>query len=549
MKTRDKRIVLVWFSFIICNVDITVSTKDSWNWFEAQQHCSHTNDTLKTNDVTLNSFQHWTGFYRRYSPWIKLLGCYDSKVVNEHRTYNFYFNFTSAGFCREICASVNLTHFGIQLKECVCFEGPVFAETIPSNQCNSLCYDVGDEGGIKFLECGGPNAYTLYTSEDDNVKRRTACLAVNCGAVKKFSNSSNCSESYFGACVYKGYLGCFQDQPKRTLSGNFTHSFYLTVEFCRTYCTDYQFYGVEYGGECFCGNFFTSFIRKPEGECNMTCHWDNSQICGGGNRINIYSNLNYETEIKTNWISSMQICKTRSPPSYLIGNVSLTDATMACKQLHGTQRGLSWLSIAKEMYTGYDRGVAVDIDERETFYQCQKCNQTGCEYIDCFKKLNYLICEKESGIEIPQNRMTYSNINFRTIIPLSLVAVILFGCLVMGMVCYKRRRSNQENKKTAPNLANLNENFYANEAHALDMYHAKIQENFYDNYQESFDRVYDHLRDIETRTHKPENFYDHATVVAEQEYAYGGYKLRFEGKQQQLEESTYDHTASISDSR
>ncbi|XP_062575214.1 sialate:O-sulfotransferase 2-like [Saccostrea cucullata] len=305
------------------------------------------------------------------------------------------------------------THLLVRSGECVCFEDPVFAETISSDQCNRSCYDVGDEGAIKFLECGGPNAYTLYTLEAEKVKRGGSCLAVSCGgSVQEFSYSSNCSESYFGACVYKEYLGCFQDQQNRTLSGiSRRGDFTLTVGSCRKFCTDYQFYGVEFGGDCFCGNFFTSFIKKPERECNIKCSGNESQSCGGADRINIYSNLNYETEIKTNWTSSMQICKTRYPSSYLIGNVSLTDSTLACKQLQRKQRGFTWLSIAKEVYTGYDRGVAVDIHENETFHQCQKCNQTTCEFVNCFEKLDYLICEKGSGFEIPQRRVKSKLLN------------------------------------------------------------------------------------------------------------------------------------------
>ncbi|XP_062586872.1 uncharacterized protein LOC134248494 isoform X2 [Saccostrea cucullata] len=456
MKIRDKKFVLVCFSLVIYNVDITNCIQNSWNWFEAQQHCSDSNDTLKTSGVTLNSDQHWTGVYRRYSPWIKLLGCYDSKVVSEHRTFNFFFNVTSAGFCQEICATVNSTHFGIQSGECVCFEGSVFPETLSSDLCNKSCYDVGDKGAIKFLECGGPNAYTVYTSEADKVKRGGSCLAVNCGgSVQGFSYSSNCSESYFGACVYKEYLGCFKDQPNRTLSGiNRIGDFTLTVESCREFCTDYQFYGVMFGGECFCGNFFTSFIKKPERECNMKCNGDTRQTCGGADRINIYSNLNYETEIKTNWTSSMQICKTRSPSSYLIGNVSLTDATLACKQLQRRQRGISWLSIAKEMCTGFDRGVAVKIQEKETFHQCQKCNRTGCEFVDCFEKLDYLICEKDSGFEIPQRKATDSlnNQGLLTGVVICGILVVILTGIVIFLIIYiirikERTHSSDNNKK------------------------------------------------------------------------------------------------------
>ncbi|XP_062601827.1 uncharacterized protein LOC134263491 isoform X2 [Saccostrea cucullata] len=238
MKKKGKKVLLVIFSFIIFNVNTTISDQKTWNWFEAQQYCSNTNDTLKAVGVTPNSLEHWTGFYRRYSPWIKLLGCFDSEVVNKQRTFHFYFNFSSAGLCQEICASVNSTLFGIQLEKCVCFENPIFAETISPDQCNITCNDVGDEVRIKFSECGGPNAYTLYKSEDDGDNNGAACLAINCGTIKKFSLSSDCSESYHGACAYKEYVGCFKDQPNRTLSMKSIGSFYMTLEYCRNFCND-----------------------------------------------------------------------------------------------------------------------------------------------------------------------------------------------------------------------------------------------------------------------------------------------------------------------
>ncbi|XP_062601829.1 uncharacterized protein LOC134263491 isoform X4 [Saccostrea cucullata] len=207
-------------------------------------------------------------------------------------------------------------------------------------------------------------------------------------------------------------------------------------------------YGVEYSGECYCGNFFTTVTRKPEGQCKMKCHGNNAQVCGGSWKMNIYINLNFKTIIcsffeekknreKRDWTSSMQTCKSRYPKSYLIGNVSLTNATLACKQLQRTQGGVYWLSIAKEEYMGYDRGVAIDIDERATFHQCQLCNQTGCYFSDCFQKLEYLICEKTSGIEITERRAPFSdsNINLHVIIPSSIGVLILSGCLVMGIIC------------------------------------------------------------------------------------------------------------------
>ncbi|XP_061186551.1 uncharacterized protein LOC133194660 [Saccostrea echinata] len=122
----------------------------------------------------------------------------------------------------------------------------------------------------------------------------------------------------------------------------------------------------------------------------------------------------------------------------------------------------------------------------------------------------------------------------------------------MGIVCYKRQKANQKDEKTAPNVPNLNENYYVNETHAVGMYHSALKHesentkpDFDDTYQESTERVYDHLRDVKTRKCKTEDVYDHVPAVAKQEYVYGGHDVNTAGRL----ESTYDHTASISDYR
>ncbi|XP_061186994.1 uncharacterized protein LOC133195146 [Saccostrea echinata] len=133
------------------------------------------------------------------------------------------------------------------LKECVCLKFTILAETIPSNKCTNKCNDVED-GDIKFLECGGPYAYSLFKSvllEDDDVGRGTACLAIDCGPVKKFTISVDCSESYFGICAYEGYLGCFKDQKNRILTGDSVSMNTMTPESCKAFCKGTKYYGVE----------------------------------------------------------------------------------------------------------------------------------------------------------------------------------------------------------------------------------------------------------------------------------------------------------------
>ncbi|KAF2864815.1 glyoxal oxidase N-terminus-domain-containing protein [Massariosphaeria phaeospora] len=63
----------------------------------------------------------------------------------------------------------------------------------------------------------------------------------------------------------------------------------MSPETCTAGCKngDFKYAGVEYGGECFCGNELLNG-HGPEEGCDMPCNGDATQTCGGPNRINIF---------------------------------------------------------------------------------------------------------------------------------------------------------------------------------------------------------------------------------------------------------------------
>lgn len=64
----------------------------------------------------------------------------------------------------------------------------------------------------------------------------------------------------------------------------------MTLESCMANCTGFDYWGTEYGRECYCGNtFHSSSAEAPAGDCNMVCGGDPSEFCGAGNRIELYS--------------------------------------------------------------------------------------------------------------------------------------------------------------------------------------------------------------------------------------------------------------------
>jgi WSC domain len=68
----------------------------------------------------------------------------------------------------------------------------------------------------------------------------------------------------------------------------------MTVALCTSACKSagYSLSGVEYAGECYCGNAFVS-PGGPASDgftgCSMLCNGNSSEYCGGPNRLDVYS--------------------------------------------------------------------------------------------------------------------------------------------------------------------------------------------------------------------------------------------------------------------
>ncbi|XP_061186438.1 uncharacterized protein LOC133194513 [Saccostrea echinata] len=158
--------------------------------------------------------------------------------------------------CRKMCMKENNQYYGVQASSW-CFCGDALTKYVkkPEGECNMKC--VGNKKEI----CGGGWRMNIYRNPDYN----------------------------------KEYLGCFQDQHNRVLTGKYAHTNSMTVQNCREMCMkeNNQYYGVQASSWCFCGDALTKYVKKSEGECNMKCVGNNKEICGGGWRMNIYRNPDY----------------------------------------------------------------------------------------------------------------------------------------------------------------------------------------------------------------------------------------------------------------
>jgi hypothetical protein len=67
----------------------------------------------------------------------------------------------------------------------------------------------------------------------------------------------------------------------------------MSYQACATFCSGYNYFGVEYSDECHCGDSFSNPTSiAPETDCSMSCSGDDTEACGGPNRLNIFKSSN-----------------------------------------------------------------------------------------------------------------------------------------------------------------------------------------------------------------------------------------------------------------
>ncbi|KAL8832686.1 MAG: hypothetical protein Q9170_004784 [Blastenia crenularia] len=87
------------------------------------------------------------------------------------------------------------------------------------------------------------------------------------------------------------YSGCYTEgNGGRALAGKQTASDDMNVAYCANFCAGYQYFGIEYSSECFCGTSISNGAAlRADGDCSMTCSGNSTEFCGGPNRLTVYN--------------------------------------------------------------------------------------------------------------------------------------------------------------------------------------------------------------------------------------------------------------------
>ncbi|KAF0320781.1 WSC domain-containing protein [Colletotrichum asianum] len=190
-------------------------------------------------------------------------GCYTDGPARQLARASYADPSMTEESCVNFCQEHGFPVAGVEYSsECWC-DYRIPAERRPETDCNMVC------SGDSTEYCGAGNRLTVFSNGGTSP-------AVNPGPSGWTS------------------LGCYTDSGTRTLSyraGVSGGGSAMSVLQCTTACTavGFAFAGVEYGTECWCDDAIRGGASSaPEDDCNMLCGGNNSELCGGPNRINLY---------------------------------------------------------------------------------------------------------------------------------------------------------------------------------------------------------------------------------------------------------------------
>ncbi|KAL8771535.1 MAG: hypothetical protein Q9209_002977 [Squamulea sp. 1 TL-2023] len=223
-------------------------------------------------------------------------------------------------------------YFGVEFSnECYCgntINAGSVAQTsddVNVNGCSMLC------GGNQTQYCGGPNRLEMY--------QLNASLPVPTDTP---TNPTTPTAGPTNAPLIGsyGYLGCYTEATNgRALSDklNPIGGEALTNELCAAACQGYTYFGTEYSRECYCGNTLgAGAVLAPGGNdptingCSNLCNGNQTQYCGGANRLTIY-------KLNTTVTSTGTTSATATPTS-----VTTTPTTSAGPAIKNTISGWSY---------------------------------------------------------------------------------------------------------------------------------------------------------------------------------------------------------------
>lgn len=225
------------------------------------------------------------------------LGCYNDSASGI-RTLNAYSvtNFTvmTVEYCQSLCSSQGYRLSGVEYsQECHCDNYLNPSAVNGSLQCTWNCGGTLTSGNTQEF-CGGLGYINIYNNTDPQ-------FTANGSEV----NAAGVAAPYTSYQPYpSNYIGCYSDAvSSRTLTGTSKTSTNMTWDYCAAYCASaggYQYYGIEYSSQCFCGNalnaqaaLLTTRSSPSNSTCDMRCSAAALEVCGGSGVLTMFNNTGF----------------------------------------------------------------------------------------------------------------------------------------------------------------------------------------------------------------------------------------------------------------
>lgn len=278
--------------------------------------------TMNTNDATLGKqiIQFFCKAVTEQAPPLlenglgqyRYKGCYKENNPGRQLQDQLYGdkNNTNA-MCIAACAKAGYTYCGTQYHT-ECWGGNFIpVEQVDEADCNFDCGgDLNQICGGNGIN-GGGSYISLFVDSKANETGPPTGPQVNPG-VDGYESIGCYTEATNGRALPNG-----KATDKKTVAD--------CIEACKA--SDFLYAGLEYGGECWCGNAFAEgSVPAPIEDCKMTCNDNATEFCGGGSRLNVYKKEGAGSTTTTSSLPPTDIT-TSSPISTLPTNNTVTTPT------------------------------------------------------------------------------------------------------------------------------------------------------------------------------------------------------------------------------
>lgn len=251
-------------------------------------------------------------------------GCYVEASPRALGGYSFTSSNMTTELCLNTCYSRGFLYAGTEYaSECYC-GNELTAAVATDSTCNMACK------GNANQTCGGPSRLTTYKS---NIQATAAGVPSGWSA-----------------------LGCLTDSGSaRTFDGYRFSSDSMNYTLCTSTCASrgFNFAGIQYGRECYCGNTQGGSTAATS-DCSMSCAGDMYSKCGGSWRLTAFkSNTNNTAPATT---SSTATASSTSTTAAAVASVAAPSgwSAMGCWTDQGNPRSLNGYKYSSSSAMTYD---------------------------------------------------------------------------------------------------------------------------------------------------------------------------------------------------